>query len=75
MDEAVNHPHNAERATFTEHDGTWQPSPTPRLSRTPSAIAGPPSRPGANSRTVLTEWGIPSAEIDALLADATVRQT
>ena len=74
MDEAVHHPHNSARATFTEVDGTWQPSPAPRLSRTPSVIAGPPSRPGADTRAVLSSWGLPAAEIDALIADGTVQQ-
>ena len=74
MDEAVHHPHNAARATFTESDGTWQPSPAPRLSRTPSEIAGPPSRPGTDTRTVLAEWGVPGVEIDALIADGAVQQ-
>ncbi|MDT4937281.1 MAG: alpha-methylacyl-CoA racemase [Pseudonocardiales bacterium] len=67
MDEAVDHPHNTTRATFTRTSGAWQPSPAPRLSRTPSSIAGPPSRRGADTRAVLSEWGLSEADIAALV--------
>lgn len=38
MTEAVTHPHNVARGTFTTHSGIIQPAPAPRFSRTPSAI-------------------------------------
>ena len=32
--EAPDHPHNAARGTFVEHQGVIQPAPAPRFSRT-----------------------------------------
>jgi alpha-methylacyl-CoA racemase len=75
LDEAVAHPHNVARQTFTQRDGAWQPSPAPRLSRTPARIAGPPSRPGADTETVLADWGVPADRITALVKDGAVRQS
>jgi alpha-methylacyl-CoA racemase len=72
MDEAVRHPHNAKRETFVHIDGSWQPSPSPRLDRTLSRIAGPPSRPGADTRQVLLDWGMPAVEVDVLMRGGVV---
>jgi alpha-methylacyl-CoA racemase len=58
MAEAPTHPHNAARETFTEVDGVVQPAPAPRFSRTPGAVQGPPSRPGANTEEILADWKI-----------------
>jgi len=73
--EAREHPHNVARGTFVEAFGVVQPAPAPRLSRTPAAIAGPPPRPGAHSREILTEWGVDAARIDALFASGAVTGT
>jgi len=73
MDEAVHHPHNAARRTFVECEGAWQPAPSPRLSRTPAAIAGPPSRPGADTRQVLLDWGRTAEEVDALVRENVIQ--
>jgi alpha-methylacyl-CoA racemase len=75
MDEAVDHPHNVARSTFTRTAAAWQPSPAPRLSRTPSVIAGPPSRRGADTRAVLSDWGLPQADADALVDSGVVEDT
>jgi alpha-methylacyl-CoA racemase len=56
--EAHLHPHNVARSTFVEVNGTVQPAPAPRFSRTPSAISKPPSPPGADTITALVEWGV-----------------
>lgn len=56
--EAQHHPHLVARATFEEHFGVRQPSVAPRLSRTPGAVGGSPPAPGADTETVLTEWGL-----------------
>ncbi|MGD9814047.1 MAG: CaiB/BaiF CoA transferase family protein [Hyphomonadaceae bacterium] len=58
MAEAPAHAHNAARETFIEVDGVIQPGPTPKFSRTPGAVQGPPARPGANSAEILTDWGV-----------------
>jgi alpha-methylacyl-CoA racemase len=55
--EAPRHPHLAARGTLTEVDGVLQAAPAPRFSRTvPDTPASPP-RPGADTDTVLAEWG------------------
>lgn len=50
-DEAVTHPHAAARGSFVEVDGTTQPVPAPRLSRTPGAV-----RPASDAD--LADWGL-----------------
>ena len=74
LGEAAEHPHLQARRTLVEHDGVVQPAPSPRLSRTPGAISGPPARPGQHTRAVLQDWGFTPEELAALEADATVVQ-
>jgi alpha-methylacyl-CoA racemase len=63
MSEAINHPHNLARGTFTTHSGIVQPAPAPRFSRTPTTIQ--------DSATVdvntLRAWRVPDTLIDQLL--------
>jgi len=66
--EAPTHPHNRSRGAFVEIDGIPQPAPTPRFSRTPGGIQGPPPEIGAHTRTILTQWGMTDKQIDALVA-------
>ena len=70
--EAVAHPHNVARKTFTTEFGVTQPSPAPRFDGSPGAISSPPPLPGANSRAVLVDWGISEGDIDALVAAGAV---
>ena len=56
--EAHLHPHNVARSTFIEVAGVVQPAPSPRFSRTPSAVSKPPSPPGADTVSGLVEWGV-----------------
>lgn len=59
MTEALEHPHNRHRGTFTEVAGVRQPSPAPRFSRTPSALLpGAPPEIGAHTDEVLQDWGV-----------------
>jgi alpha-methylacyl-CoA racemase len=58
IDEAAEHPHMVERASFTEIDGVRHPSPAPRFSRTPGAIQGVAAVPGSNTDEVLADWGV-----------------
>jgi alpha-methylacyl-CoA racemase len=74
MSEAANHPHNVARGTFVDFEGVTQPAPAPRFSRTPAAIAGPPSAPGRDSRDILLDWGFSAERSDALLACGAVVQ-
>ena len=64
--EAPNHPHNVARKAFVDVEGTIQPAPTPRFSRT---VSGTPHalRGGAEiAKPMLREAGYSEAEIDEL---------
>jgi alpha-methylacyl-CoA racemase len=64
--EAFHHPHLTARETFVDRDGTVQPAPAPRFSRTPPTLSTPPAaRPGQHTREALSAWGI--AGVDRLL--------
>jgi alpha-methylacyl-CoA racemase len=66
LDEAPRHPHNTARKTFVELGGVVQPAPAPRFSATPGAIQGPAPGIGAHNVEVLTDWGFPAADVQAL---------
>ena len=66
--EAPGHPHNQARQSYLTVDGTVQPAPAPRFSRTPGAVRFPPAPAGQHTRDVLTEHGFSAAEISALMA-------
>jgi alpha-methylacyl-CoA racemase len=63
MDEAPHHPHNVARQAFTIVDDVLQPTPAPRLSRTPAAIQHPPPEPAVDTENVLRAWGFDATEI------------
>jgi len=72
--EAARHPANRARHVFVEVGGVVQPAPAPRFSRTPARIPEPAVTPGTNTREVLGEWGLDTAEIDGLLATGAVSE-
>jgi alpha-methylacyl-CoA racemase len=72
LTEAPADPHLVARQTFTHLDGVVHPSPAPRFSATPGAIAGPPCWPGQHTRAALTEWGVDPARIDQLESAGTI---
>jgi alpha-methylacyl-CoA racemase len=61
--EAPAHAHHAMRGTFITVDGSVQPAPAPRFSRTVPSHPTPPEKP--DSRAALEGW-MTAAEIDAL---------
>jgi alpha-methylacyl-CoA racemase len=61
--EAPEHPHHRARGTFVEVDGTAQPAPAPRFSRTPGDVARPPPRAGQHTEEILTELGYAPADV------------
>jgi alpha-methylacyl-CoA racemase len=70
MSEAAQHPHVVARKTITtDANGTEQPSPAPRFSRTPPEIQRPPAWPGQHTDEALTDWGFRPDEV-AKLRDA-----
>jgi crotonobetainyl-CoA:carnitine CoA-transferase CaiB-like acyl-CoA transferase len=72
MDEAETHPQALARNAFTEIDGITQPTPAPRFSQTPAAIAIPPQDASRSDPQALGTWGFSSEEIEALRASAVV---
>jgi alpha-methylacyl-CoA racemase len=72
--EAPRHPHLVARRTFTDVAGVVHPSPAPRFSATPGAIARPPCYPGQHTTEVLGEWGIDAARVADLESRSVVAQ-
>jgi len=66
MDEAPEHPHIAQRETFTTVAGLVQPAPVPRFSRTPGSIERPPPHAGQHTDEALAAWGISEDRIAEL---------
>jgi alpha-methylacyl-CoA racemase len=66
MGEVDKHPQNVARSTFVKRDGVLQPAPAPRFSRTKVEIGAPPGPRGADSETVLADWGFAAPEIAEL---------
>ena len=63
MREARDHPHNRARGTFVEVEGSPQPGPAPRFSRTAARIERPPPHPGQHTDEALADWGLGAGEI------------
>lgn len=57
--EAHEHPHNAERGTFTTVGGVVQPAPAPRFSRTPADTPRPMADGAAE---LMARWGLPVSD-------------
>jgi alpha-methylacyl-CoA racemase len=74
FDEALEHPHIAERGVYVEVDDVVQPGPVPRFERTPGRIQGPPCRPGEHTVEALSDWGWDEPAIRDLLDDRAVVQ-
>jgi alpha-methylacyl-CoA racemase len=73
MDEAPQHPHIAERGTFTEVAGLVQPAPAPRFSRTPGSIERPPPHVGQHTDEALAAWGISEDRIAELRESGAIK--
>ncbi|MGA8246363.1 MAG: CaiB/BaiF CoA-transferase family protein [Nocardioides sp.] len=72
LSQAFDHPHLAARGTFVHRDGTVQPAPAPRFSRTAPTLTTPPSAAGQDTREALTAWGV--ADVDGLIASGAAVQ-
>ncbi len=66
LTDAPKHPHNQARGTFVNYEGTLQPGPAPRFSRTPPKIQSPPAEPGEHNQEILSDFGFTQAEISDL---------
>jgi alpha-methylacyl-CoA racemase len=72
MEEAPKHPHNAARESFVTVGGAVQPAPTPRFSRTEASAPEPMRDVGADTRSVLADYGFEASEVEALLSSGAV---
>ncbi|MFV8835761.1 CaiB/BaiF CoA-transferase family protein [Aquisalimonas sp.] len=66
MDEAPEHPHHVARGTFVQHDGMVQAAPAPRFSRTRAELTTGARKPGEDTDTALTDWGIDPGVVSEL---------
>ncbi|MEM5516461.1 CaiB/BaiF CoA-transferase family protein [Henriciella sp. AS95] len=66
MTEAPSHPHNKSRGVFVDVDGSVQPAPAPRFSRTPAGDCTPSMAPGTHTDDVLAGYGFSSEDIQRL---------
>lgn len=70
--EAARHPHSIARGSYAAtpgRDGTFEPAPAPKLSRTPGHAPRPSATPGADTREVLKEYGFAEAEVARLFEE------
>ena len=67
MDEAINHPHNKERNSFSTIDKVTQPSPAPLFSETPSKIKHLQNPIGEDTKEILDSIGW-TEQIDDLIS-------
>lgn len=64
--DAPSHPQYVARDYFVTVDDIVQPGPTPRFSKTPGRVQGPPPAIGADGAEILSEWGFDAGSILAL---------
>jgi len=64
--DAPRHPANAARKTYIEVEGTTQPAPAPRFSRTPSEVRHGGRESGVDTLSVLASMGFSDGEIRGL---------
>ena len=72
FEEAIEHPHNAARATFVEQDGVRQAAPAPRFSRTEPELPASAGAPGAETDEILAGVGLDASAIASLRASGAV---
>jgi alpha-methylacyl-CoA racemase len=75
LDEAAGHPHYQARGAFVEIEGTLQPAPAPRFSRTQSALRKTAPSSGRDSAECLSDWGIPEDKMQTWFSSGAVVQT
>lgn len=73
FEEAPAHPHNAERSTFATVDGVVQPTAAPRFDRSKPAEPSSVPKPGADTDSVLRDWGFSADDITALRQASAIR--
>ena len=69
LDEVEQDPHNMERESLINIDGTMQPAVAPRLSMTPGKSDGPARQRGWETRGILEDLGYSPEEISTLFGE------
>ncbi len=64
--EASTHPHNQARGTYITINDVEQPAPAPRFSRTQCELPASPPPAGADTESLLAEWGFDRDAIEGL---------
>lgn len=64
--EAIENEHNKARGTYIEINGVHQPAPAPRFSRSQCDIPTAPRAEGADTHSVLSDWGFSDSDITVL---------
>lgn len=72
LEEAPYHAHNQARQTFVHMNGTLQPAPAPRFSRTPSHASAEIPMAGQHSIQALSSAGMSAQEIERLVVQGAV---
>jgi len=75
MSETQEHPHIRARNTIVEANGSPQPAPAPRFSRTAAEIQGPARLGGEDTDATLADWGFSSDDIAELHDSGAIAQT
>ncbi len=65
--EVADYPHNVARRAFVTREGVMQPAPAPRFSRTVPTMGPGPREAGADTRAVLSSFGLSDREIGDLI--------
>ena len=66
LTEAQSYPHNLERGAFLEDRPMPEVAPPPHFSKTPAEAGKSPAYPGADTDTILEEFGFSRTEVKAL---------
>ncbi len=72
FEEAPQHPHNIERKTYINVDDCTQPAPAPRFSRTPSKVSHGQHAPGADTESILLNFGYAAEQIQAMKSQGVI---
>ena len=72
LDEVEQHPHNSHRDLLLGIDNILQPSPAPRLSRTPGRAENHAKPRGAETKEVLQQMGYTTEEVESFYENGVV---
>jgi alpha-methylacyl-CoA racemase len=75
LGEVAGHPHpKARELLLRDENGNYEPTPAPRLSRTPGSVRRPVPKVGQHTEDVLREYGFDDDEITALKGSGAIAE-